>query len=462
MPTSGLQRSQILSMRAELSQIEGYQKTIQFADVRLDVMIQSLDRIREIASVSRTDALATGFELHAAGQTIYQSEVAARFDELVSLLNSNIDGRYLFGGRNTESPPLRPTSEILDGAGGRAGFRQIAAERRDADLGADGRGRLTLPALAGSTASLAEDAAGHPFGFKLGTVSSTLAGTTVAGPAGSPATIDVTFSATLPSDGETLSLSLNLPDGTQTDITLTARAGATSRPGEFEIGADAATTAANFRAALDQAVQDEAARSLSAASLAEAADNFFDFDATTPPQRVAGPPFTSATALTNATTADTVFWYEGEVSSTPARDTAVARADDAITVGYGVRANETAFVTALKHLATLTVETFSAGDAAAADRYAEIKSRTVSALSYPSGTQSVAGVVTELTVSKTTLHNASERHDANTVLFDELVGNAENADVYEVSAQILSLQSRVEASLQVSASLGRLSLVNFL
>ena len=457
----GTERSQVLSFRTEITQLQSYQTTISQADIRLDLMLQSLDRISEIAATTRTDAFANGFELHSGGQTIYQSQVAAQFDEAVSLLNNQIGGSYLFAGRDTEAAPVRTSSEILDGVGAQAGFRQIVDERQQADLGADGRGRLTLPAVAVATASITEDVAGHPFGFKLSSVGSTLTGTTVAGPAGAPAAVDVTFTATLPTDGETLSLTLDLPDGTQTTVTLTARAG-TAGPGEFGIGLDEASTAVNFNAALDQAIQDEAARSLTAASAIEAADNFFDFDSTTPPQRVGGPPFTSATTLVDATTADTVFWYEGEVSTTSARQSKLARVDDAITVAYGARANEQAFTTTLKQLAALSVVTFSDTDPAAADQYDALKQRASTALGFPGTSQAVNDITTELTIVQTTIAKASDRHDASDILLQGVVDDAENADIYEVSTQILALQGRIEASLQVTASLSQLSLTRFL
>lgn len=42
------------------------------------------------------------------------------------------------------------------------------------------------------------------------------------------------------------------------------------------------------------------------------------------------------------------------------------------------------------------------------------------------------------------------------------VEDVENADIYEVSAQILALQTRLDASLAVTASLSRISLINFI
>lgn len=457
----GIVRNQILSFRSEISQINGFLDTSSQADIRLDVMLQSLERMRELASETKSDALEVGFEVQAGGQTVYQIEVGARLDEVTALLNTKVGDRYLFSGTETGQRPVLSAGEILDGVGARAGLKQIVSERRQADLGADSRGRLVLDPPVGGTATLAEDAAGSPFGFKLASATSTLTGTTVIGPAGAPPSLDVAFSGTLPQDGETVRFTFDLPDGTQHDLTLTARDSGPLLAGEFLVGADAAATAANFQAALTSAVETEAQRSLSAASLFAAADDFFDFDAANPPQRVDGPPFDSATALRDATATDTVFWYQGEVSSASARQSALAKIDDSTFTAYGARANEEAFRTVLKNFAAMAVETSDPNDANAPDRYHEMKLRASDGLTFAGG-QSVDGVITELAVAKTTIGRAAERHEANLSMLQGFIDQEESADTFEVSTQILALQGRIEASLQVSVSLSRLSLINFL
>ncbi len=76
------------------------------------------------------------------------------------------DGRYLFSGRAVDQPPVETTDHILNGDGLKAGLKQIIDERRQADLGASGLGRLVVGAPAGASTSLTEDAV-SPFGFKL-------------------------------------------------------------------------------------------------------------------------------------------------------------------------------------------------------------------------------------------------------------------------------------------------------
>jgi hypothetical protein len=289
-----------------------------------------------------------------------------------------------------------------------------------------------------------------------------LAGTSVNGPVGSPSSLNVTFSATLPNDGEQITVTFDLPDGTQNELTLTARASLPLSAGEFLIAADENQTAANFETVLTTEIAIAAQQALSAASLFEAADNFFDFDEANPPQRVDGPPFDTATALRDATTTDTIFWYQGEVSSTSARQSGMVKVDDSISVAVGSRANEASLTKILKTFAAVAVETFSPTDVNASKRYDQIKLRTSRELSFPNGTQAPNEIITELTVAKIAVGNASERLRTTETLIQDLIGQHENADIYEVSAQILSLQARIEASYQVSASISSLSILNFI
>ena len=86
-----------------------------------------------------------------------------------------------------------------------------------------------------------------------------------------------------------------------------------------------------------------AATELTAASAVAAGNDFFDTDASNPPQRVDGPPFDTATAMIDGTAANTVQWYIGDSGTDDPRSTAVARADTSLTVSYGSRANEHGF-----------------------------------------------------------------------------------------------------------------------
>ena len=73
--------------------------------------------------------------------------------------------RYLFSGSATDQPSVATYDDIINGDGTRAGLTQIIGERNQADLGANGLGRLAS-ARRGRRCRVAEDAV-SPFGFKL-------------------------------------------------------------------------------------------------------------------------------------------------------------------------------------------------------------------------------------------------------------------------------------------------------
>jgi len=458
----GTDRVLSLSLRARVSSIEGYQQTISQAGLHLNLIQQNLGRFEEIVGETRTDSLQRDLQLSVGGQTQTQISAGLRLNEAVGLLNFDLAGRHFFGGRDTQDAPVLASDMILEGDGNKAGLKQLIAERRLADLGADGRGRLVVASGPADTVNLTEDAASSPFGLKLSGISGNLSGTTLTPPAGSPAALSVTFSATLPQPGETVRLTFALPDGSQEVLQLTATATVPAGPGEFLIGTDASTTATSFEAALGTELETVGATSLRAASAYAAADNFFIFDATTPPQRVSGPPFETATALVDATATDTALWYSGDLSTGLARDAAIARVDDNLTVAYGVRADEAPLRTSITALAVLAAETFDDIDPRDSVRYDALVSRTTERLNFASSQKSVLDLIGELGFKQNALEKAGERHADASIFTQGLLDDAENADSFEVGTLLLNLQNRLQASFQTTATLSRLSLVNFL
>ncbi len=458
----GADRTLSLALRSRTASIEGYVSTINQASIRIETVTVHLSRLREIAADTRQTALTGEFDAIANGQT--QLQVGAKIDleESLALLNFEINGTHYFAGRDSSTRPVLTADEILDGNGAQAGLKQVISERRQADLGADGRGRLSVPVPVANVVSLSEDVAGSPFGVKLESVTGSLTGTTISGPTGAPPAIDFSFSATLPQDGEQIRLSFNLPDGTQASREFTARSNGPLGPGEFIIGADENITATNFQTILGNELEGLGRTELSSASAYAASDDFFNYDSATPPQRVDGPPFDTATALVDGTTTNTTFWYQGDAGPGNARDSAVARVDDNQSISYGVRANESAIVDTIAALAVLAAETLDPNAAETVDRYAALRDRAADRLSFPNGQQSLDDLVGELGFRQSALEQAKQRHDDTQVVLADFLADAEDADVYEVSAQILQLQTQLEASYRTTSILARLSLVNFL
>jgi flagellin-like hook-associated protein FlgL len=457
----GLNRGLTVSLRAQLSALSGYRETITHVGVRLDVAQSALTRIETIRGEVKSASLSTLFDLSSLGQTVNQTVAANGLDELFSLLNGRAGDRYLFSGRATDRPATALPDHILNGDGTRAGFKQVMAERLQADLGADGLGRLvTTPA--GAVVSIAEDAAGSPFGFKLASIATTVSGAAVTAPAGSPQVESIDFTGSTPAEGETVTLRFTLPDGSSETLTLTATASATPGPNEFTIGATDADTATNFEATLDAALGTLAQTALRAASAMAASQDFFDVDETRPPQRVAGPPFDTATALIDGTAADTVTWYTGEAGTDDARGTAVARLDSNMSVAYGMRATEEGIRSVVQAVAVFAVTNFSQSDPNATAAYSAMRSRVTTVLSGPPNQQRVSDIMAELGGVQASAGAVKDRHNQMDVTLATLLEDVEGVNLEEVGVQILALQTNLQASLQTTALLYQTSLVNFI
>jgi flagellar hook-associated protein 3 FlgL len=457
----GLERNLAVGLRAHLSSLDAFGDAITQVGVRISVADNALGRISDIGHNVK-EAATRSSTIDSAGSTTGQQAAALGLDEILNLLNSQAGDRYLFSGRHADRAPVETVAHIMDGDGARAGFRQVVAERKQADLGASGLGRVVVSAPTATSTALAEDVAGSPFGLKLGAIATTLTGAVVAGPAGVPPSVSVDLGATNPNAGETIQFRFTLPDGTSENIVLTATASATPQAGQFSIGVDTIATSANLQAALTAALGKLAATALPAASTMAAAADFFNVDGGNPPQRVSGPPFNTATSLIAGTPSNTVSWYTGDDGADPARSTATVRIDSSITVSYGLRANEEGLRWMVQNVAALAATTFSPGDPNAKARADALNQRAAVNLDGAVGIQKIAEIRAGIAGAQRSMASASERHAQTKSTLADMVDQIEGVPTEQVAAQIMALQTRLQASLQATALLYRTSLLNFI
>jgi flagellin-like hook-associated protein FlgL len=459
----GIERGLSVTLNSQLAGLASFNSSIEQVGVRLTLAQTTLGQIDNVAHQVKTTAMTSKYAIDGSGRTADQRSAADQLDLMVGLLNTSVGDRYLFSGRSFDQLPVESPTHILDGDGARAGLRQLISERRQADLGASGLGRLLIPASVGATLSVGEDVAGSPFGFKLAAAVSTLSGATVTGPGGGPPpSVGIDLGPTNPNAGETLRLTFNLPDGTTTELKLTATNASPPGANEFTIGADTTATAANLQAALTTAVGNLAGSTLAAASAMAAGEDFFNADVNNPPMRVAGPPYDSATGFTPGTSADTVIWYTGEAGSDPARSTAGVRIDTSISVSYGMRANEQALRLALQNVAVFAAVSYSTTDPQAENSYAALKQRVSINLAPAQGQQKIEDIESDLAGTQAAMQAASARHQQTETTLSGLLDSIRNIPPEEVGAQILALQTNLQATLQTTALLLRTSLVNYL
>lgn len=450
-----------LSMRSRLSKISAYSATMKTVDFRLEVLDVTMSRLDEIEAKQRTSITPGAYGTGNVNFSTVPTLSLAMFDEVMTLLNADVGGRYLFGGGLTDRKPVASPNAALDGEAGKAGFRTVAAERKLADLGAAELGRVTV-AAATDTVTLAEDG-DHPFGFKLSTVATSTSDIAITQPGTvQPRNLAVAFdTANLPVDGDRVTIALTLPDGTQEAIELVATTD-TPAPGEFLVGADADQTAVNFASALSDELELMAGTKLAAASTYAAAENFFSGQGDAV-MRVDGPPFDTATALVAATAASTVLWYSGE-DAADARATVDARVDDGTTVNYGVQANETGLVQLVRTLASMAIQTYTNADPTAPGRFDAMASRQIETLAEGNSNHagSIGVITVELGLARTTMNHVGERQTAHKTQLESMLADIENIPPEEVAMEILALKTRLEASFETTALVAQLSLVHYL
>ncbi|MCJ2085474.1 flagellin [Methylobacterium sp. E-005] len=483
----GTGRSTALSAQSTLSALTGYAAGITAAQTRTQVAVTSLTQVATLGSSTQT-TLENGSQSTAVNSTASKTLAQNNLEAALDALNQSAGGSYLFGGSNTSTQPVVDADKILNGttdSSGNtlAGLKTVVSEQVTADLGAGSNGRLTQTSPGGTTPTgttlsttqvgITEDTSARStpaFGFALAgaptTTGSALTTTYTPAASGSPASFTVNV-ATQPAVGDNMTLTLNLPDGTSTTLTLTAAAAAdTNSTTSFAIGGDASATATNLSATLNNALKSAASSTLTASATARAATNFFSASgatvaAGTAPLRVTtdanGEP-----SYTPGKATDTVIWYQGEDGNSDPRSTQSVQVSATSTVQTGVRANETPIANVLAGLATVALGMPSSSDTNATAIYNAVSSRAQTLLSSTDTSPSVQDTVTELSLASTRLSNAATTNTATQNTLQNTLDGIEQAPTEEVATKLLDLQNRLQASYQITASLSKLSLVNYI
>ena len=315
----GVNEGFAIAARSQLASISAFTDTISNVGTTIKSANNALQAISSLSGQVQSSAASTPQTLDSSGKTIAQENASAELSSMIGILNTPSGNRYLFSGSAINTPATVPVDEMLNGTTTQAGLKTVMAERATADgavPGGTGRLLITNPAATppatSTVVSVAEDAAGSPFGLKLSQVTSSLTGATVTGPSGSPAAISIALGATNPNAGDQISFTFNQPDGTTASVQLTATTTSPPPTGSFLIGATPAATAANLNTALNTAVGTVANTTLVAASAIEAGNDFFNTasvatgNSAVTNQAVPPAAITAATTLSGSTGTDSL------------------------------------------------------------------------------------------------------------------------------------------------------------
>ena len=259
--------------------------------------------------------------------------------------------------------------------------------------------------------------------------------------------------------GETVTIGLTLPDGTETAITSPRR----TRPASRARSRSAPTwiRPPPRSSALTAALGDKAGTELAAASVYAAADNFFNGHGQQV-MRVDGPLYDSATGLIPATSANTVLWYTARTAPTRA-PRSMPRWTTARPSGTACRPTRRA-CSLVQTLAAMAVETYPSGDPTSGGRFDAMASRQIANLAESNSNTggSITSISVELALANTSMENAKARQTAHGAQLQLLLTDLETVPPEEVSMEILSLKTRLEASYETTSLIAQLSLVNYL
>ncbi|MET0257493.1 MAG: hypothetical protein ABW179_02845 [Methylobacterium sp.] len=268
--------------------------------------------------------------------------------------------------------------------------------------------------------------------------------------------------------GDKVTITLGLHDGTTKTVTLTAASAAA--PGAFVIdttGANAADravkTAENLRSALGTALSSAATTELAASSSMRASQNFFDGSSSPglAPRRVAADG--NGYAKSEIASRKTVIWYTGDDGGTDPRSTASVQVGANRSVSIGARANEAPLRQTLAAFAALAVGGFA--DATGAQNVALFQAtadRAKNLVTPVDGRKDVADLVGEFGVAANGMADAKAQARSTKAALQDSLDGVETVSTEEVAAKLLTLQTQLQASYQVTSMLSKLSLVNYI
>jgi flagellin-like hook-associated protein FlgL len=145
-----------VSLNAQLSAISGYDNTIDNVSTRIQLMNTALSQASTLASNVNSAMIQANSTGNGGGAYSAQQTAQSSLDALLGLLNTQSGDRYLFSGKATDTPAVDSMDHILNGNGAQAGLKQLISERNQADLGANGLGRLTITQPTSSSVAVSE------------------------------------------------------------------------------------------------------------------------------------------------------------------------------------------------------------------------------------------------------------------------------------------------------------------
>ena len=118
----------------------------------------------------------------------------------------------------------------------------------------------------------------------------------------------------------------------------------------------------------------------------------------------------------------------------------------------------------MRTFAAMTVETYPSDDATSRGRFDAMAARQQYQMSeqHNANPGSIEAITMDLALARNTANEAKARHDEYKAQLENVLSDAETVSKEEVAVEILALQTRLQASYQVTAMVSQLNLTKFL
>src|SRR5260370_6877021 len=207
----GVNEGFAIAARSQLADISAFTDTIGNINTTINIANTALQGMVDIGATVENSANSSSQTLNSAGQSVDKQTATSQLSLMLGILNMQAGDRYLFSGGAINTPSVATMDDILNGTTTQAGLKTVISERRQADVGTSGLGRLVITSPTLTSVKVAEDVAGSPFGVKLSASSSSLTGATVTGPTATPSAASVELRATNPHDADRGICAVKLP-----------------------------------------------------------------------------------------------------------------------------------------------------------------------------------------------------------------------------------------------------------
>jgi flagellar hook-associated protein 3 FlgL len=103
---------QSIDLRGNVAELDTYQKNIATAQLRVSGAVETMDRIKNVARDVR-DQLTKLSGNPPPDQTVVKDIATRGYNEVAQLLNTKVDGRYIFAGSDIDTPPFPKANQFF-------------------------------------------------------------------------------------------------------------------------------------------------------------------------------------------------------------------------------------------------------------------------------------------------------------------------------------------------------------